>query len=97
MHRAKTMLVRHGAPDDLAEQLIPYFRLLDTCRSKGINAPESQIKSGTCVWEIFNTLTNFASHNDVWQPSDIRSASLMQKSIGLLMAKRDIKTYYDLQ
>ena len=97
MHRAKTMLVRHGAPDDLAEQLIPYFRLLDTCRSKGINAPESQIKSGTCVWEIFNTLTNFASYNDVWQPSDIRSASLMQKSIGLLMAKRDIKTYYDLQ
>ncbi len=39
---------------------------------------------------------DFASHTDLWERTDIRSASLMQESMDLLMRKRDIQTYYDV-
>ena len=56
----------------------------------------SHAKSDKTVWEIFNMLTFFASHNDVWSSSDIRRANLMGSAIQFLMKNRDIIEYYNI-
>ena len=56
----------------------------------------TQAKSDKTMWEIFNMLTYFATHNDAWSPHDLRRSSLMESSMGLLLKKRDIKEYYNI-
>lgn len=96
VHYGKNLLLRHGAPEDLAEQLMPYSRLLEMCETKNLHAPAKQAKSDMNMYGLFNRLTDFASHNRIWQQTDNRSSSLMQQSMQLLLRKRDIQTYYDI-
>lgn len=96
VHYGKNLLLRHGAPEDLAEQLMPYSRLLDMYGSKGLHVPVAQAKSDINMYDLFNRLTDFASHNQVWEQTDDRSSSLMQQSMRLFLRKRDIQTYYDI-
>ena len=56
----------------------------------------TQAKSDKTLWELFNMLTYFATHNKVWAPQDIRRSLLMESSMNLLMRKPDIKEYYSI-
>ena len=53
-------------------------------------------KSDKTVWELYNMLTYFATHNKVWAPHDIKRANLMESSTNLLLKKRDIVEHYDI-
>ena len=75
---------------------MPYSRLLDMYGSKGLHVPAAQAKSDINMYDLFNRLTDFASHNQVWEQTDDRSSSLMQQSMRLFLRKRDIQTYYDI-
>lgn len=96
VHSGKNLLLRHGAPEDLAEQLMPYSRLIEMYGTKGLHVPPKQAKSDIDMYDLFNRLTDFASHNQLWEQTDNRSSSLMQQSMQLLLRKRDIQTYYDI-
>lgn len=96
VHSGKNLLLRHGAPEDLAEQLMPYSRLIELYETKGLHVPAKQAKSDINMYDLFNRLTDFASHNQLWEQTDNRSSSLMQQSTQLLLRKRDIQTYYDI-
>jgi hypothetical protein len=56
----------------------------------------AQAKSDKTMWEVFNMLTFFATHNEVWSPHDIRRSSLMESCMALLLKKRDIQEYYNI-
>jgi hypothetical protein len=56
----------------------------------------AQAKSEMTMWELFNMLTFFATHNQMWSPQDIRRSLLMEASMSLLMQERDIKEYYNI-
>ena len=96
VHYGKKLLLRHGTPEDLAEQLMPYSRLLEMYGTIGLHVPAKQAKSDINMYDLFNRLTDFASHNQLWQQTDNRSSSLMQQSVQLLLCKRDIQAYYDI-
>lgn len=96
VHSGKNLLLRHGAPEDLAEQLVPYNKILEMYETKDLHVPAKQAKSNINMYDLFNRLTDFASHNKLWEQTDNRSSSLMQQSMRLLLLKRDIQTYYDI-
>ena len=94
----KKLLTRHGAPEDIAEQLMPYSRLLNQYEEHGYGTqlPIARTKSDIMMWDLYNNLTEFASHTTLWNANDNRRSSLMQQSVGLLQKKRDILPYYDI-
>lgn len=96
VHCGKSLLLRHGVPEDLAEQLMPYSRLMEMYEAEGLHVSTKQAKSDINMYDLFNRLTDFASHNQLWEQTDNRSSSLMQQSMQLLMRERDIQTYYDI-
>ena len=62
----KRLLLRHGSPENLAETLMPYTELLEKCNELGGHIPATQAKSNIKMWDLFNRLTDFASHADLW-------------------------------
>lgn len=62
----KRLLLRHGSPENLAETLMPYTELLEKCNELGGHIPATQVKSNIKMWDLFNRLTDFASHADLW-------------------------------
>ena len=94
----KKLLIRHGTPEDLAEQLMPYAQLLEKYAEYGYgnHLPVARAKSNVKMWDLYNNLTEFASHTSMWNTNDNRRTSLMQESVRLLQKKRDIQPYYDI-
>jgi hypothetical protein len=48
------------------------------------------------VWQLFNILTAFATHNQLWPAHDTRRSELMAQSVELLNQKRDIRSYQNI-
>lgn len=99
MGRAFKILTQHGLDDEMACQVIPYFQARAEYENAGykINAKfERQAMSDKTMWEVFNLLTFFATHNTVWARQDIRRSSLMEASMNLLLSERDIKEYFNV-
>lgn len=62
----KRLLLRHGSPENLAETLMPYTELVEKYNELGGHVPNTQAKSNIKMWDLFNRLTDFASHADLW-------------------------------
>ena len=94
----KRLMTRSGIPENIAEQLMPYAELLSQydARGFGSNVREAQAKSNISMWELYNRLTEFATHNRLWSNDDNRRSNLMQQSVALLQKKRDIQPYFDI-
>ena len=96
---AVKLLNEHGlAPED-SNQIIPYERtkkLYERAGYKTDSAHMAQAKSKMTMWELFNKLTFFATHNQLWSAQDIRRTSLMESSIVMLMREHDIKEFYNI-
>ncbi len=96
---AMKMLNGHGLTDRDANQIIPYEQTRSKYETAGFllsSTEEAQAKSDRTMWEVFNLLTFFATHNTVWAQQDIRRSSLMEASMNLLLRERDIKEYYNI-
>ena len=48
------------------------------------------------VWELYNSVTDFASNNQDWDPTDNRRGILQGEALHFLMKNRDIKIYDDI-
>lgn len=96
---AAKILTKHGLTEEDANQIIPYIQTKEMYESAGYLMDTEHMalaKSDKTMWELFNMLTYFATHNEIWAPQDIRRSSLMESSMNLLLKKRDIKEYYNI-
>lgn len=93
------LLKQQGLKEDEANEIIPYRDTKEQYENEGYHLNNVQLtlaKSDKTMWEIFNMLTAFATHNTIWTPHDIKRSSLMESSMNLLLKERDIKEYYNI-
>jgi hypothetical protein len=93
------LLKQQGLKEDDANEIIPYRETKEQYENAGYHMNSKQMalaKSDKSMWEVFNMLTAFASHNTIWSPHDIRRSSLMGSSMNLLLKERDIKEYNNI-
>ena len=96
---AVRILNENGVSSEDANQMIPFLQIKEKYKLAGYPTDSehlTQQKSDRTMWELFNTLTFFATHNRVWSPHDIRRTSLMEASMTLLNRQRDIKEYFSI-
>ena len=90
------LLTRYGADDSTVEEIAPFNRLSDMYAAAGYDMahfPLTQARSDVNMWELFNRVTAFATHNAEWAAEDNRRSGLMLESMRLLNRPRDIKQY----
>ena len=89
----KRLLLRHGSPENLAETLMPYTELLEKCNELGGHIPATQVKSNIKMWDLFNRLTDFASHADLWDRNLSVKPNVEPSLLGLDRGgERNVKT-----
>jgi hypothetical protein len=96
---AVKLLNQHGVETKDANRIIPYELTKGQYEQAGYNTDSThmaQAKSEMTMWELFNMLTFFATHNQMWSPQDIRRTLLMEDSLVMLMREHDIKEYYNI-
>lgn len=97
LHSAQAILTRHGAPADVAEQLIPYRTLLEQYKQAGFSHyPAKKMKADISAWETYNRVTDFASHSPLLADDDMNRSSMLQEITAWLGQPRDIKKYADI-
>lgn len=71
-----------------------YYRFF---RAQGINTRrmDAQIKTGITIWQLFNNLTQFATHDPTLAPEDVRRYDIRHMAFNLLTAKHDITNYIE--
>lgn len=90
------LLTRYGADDSTIEEIAPFNRLSEMYAAAGYDMahfPLTQARSDVNMWELFNRVTAFATHNTEWAAEDNRRSGLMLESMRLLNRPRDIKQY----
>jgi alanyl-tRNA synthetase len=55
-----------------------------------------ELKSGVNMWELYNDMTEYATHNSDWKDNDSRRGYIQREALNLLMSKRDIRQYQDI-
>ncbi len=96
---AVKMLNVHDVTPEEANRIIPYNQIKELYKKAGYPTNSEQLaqaKSDRTMWELFNTLTHFSTHNKIWPRHDIRRTSLMEASMTLLNRQRDIKEYFSI-
>lgn len=97
--QAVRLLKQQGLKENEANEIIPYRETKEQYENEGYHLNNAQLalaKSDKTMWEVFNMLTAFATHNTIWSPQDIKRSSLMESSMNLLLKVRDIKDYYNI-
>ena len=93
------MLRRFGVEDSTVAQLIPYYENRLCYEQSGFPVCGDNLRravSSMTVWQLFNALTFFATHTPTWAPHDLRRPRLMEQSVALINARRDIIEYRNL-
>lgn len=96
---ANRLLIGLGVEPDIAEEIAPIAMLLGLYISSGLNNVHNNgkiYKSNINFWELYNRLTHFASHTQLWSDNDIRRNILMNESMDFLTKKRDITEYISI-
>lgn len=96
---ANHLLARYGADDATVEEIAPYGQLTNMYAAAGYDMKHLQIaqaRSDINMWDLFNRITAFATHNKEWGAEDNRRSGLMLESVRLLNRPRDIKQYVSI-
>ena len=48
------------------------------------------------VWSLYNSVTAFATHNDIWTENDCRRLAVCEVAVKFLYRDHDIKKYTDI-
>ncbi len=93
------LLARYGVDDSTIEEIAPYGRLSDMYAAAGYDLKHTQIaraQSDINMWDLFNRITAFVTHNREWGAEDNRRCGLMMESVRLLNRPRDIKQHVSI-
>ena len=98
---AYNALQKTGLQDHLAEEIIPYNETLDKARLQGlpektINLHKYLIATNFNMWNIYNRLTTFASHNEIWDKTDAKRQKVLTSASTLLNKAPDIKQFMQI-
>lgn len=97
---AYKLLLANGVDDEIARLVAPYHDDMDAYNAAGYRIEPyrgaAEAKSSINAWDLFNRLTYFASHNEIWAADDNRRFHLMSESVAFLRKTRDIKQYVDI-
>lgn len=99
VRQANRLLARYGADDASVEEIAPYELLSDMYAKAGYDMkhfPLTEARSDINMWDLFNRITAFATHNKEWGEEDNRRSGLMIESVRLLNRPRDIKQYVSI-
>ena len=95
---ASKALHQLGLKEDNAN-IIPYQENLSRYEQAGFPTDATSQKrtiSNITVWELFNLMTAFATHTDIWDDHNTNRSLLMAKSTDLLNQKRDIYEFNNI-
>lgn len=98
MCKAQNILTSNGIQAEQAERLIPYKEVRDSYEAAGLydRNKEHLMKGEGTIWDTYNVLTQFATHNQIWQKHDHRRIIVMNRAVALLQQEPDIVNYMDI-
>ena len=94
-----TFLEKFGLDSQEVEAVAPYRKELQEYAARGYDIDRNNAATtlaSMTVWNLYNSVTAFASHNDVWPESDSRRMALYEVAVQFLYRDRDIKNYIDI-
>ena len=94
-----TFLEKFGLDAQEVEAVAPYRKELQEYAARGYDIDRNNAATtlaSMTVWNLYNSVTAFASHNDVWSESDSRRMALYEVAVQFLYRDRDIKNYIDI-
>ena len=78
----------------------PYYEEMKMYSDRGYNLDTVEKKrlamSSLKVWELYNNLTEFATHTPLWKETDHRRSILQMEATRFLHRRRDIRRYADI-
>lgn len=98
MNKAQKLLISNGIHAEQAEMLIPYMEVRNSYETAGCYdyKKEHLMKGQGTIWNTYNVLTKFATHNRIWQQHDHRRINVMNGAVALLQREPDIVNYIDI-
>lgn len=98
MSKAQKLLISNGIQEEQAEVLIPYMEVRNSYETAGCydHKKEHLMKGEGSIWDTYNVLTKFATHNQIWQQHDYRRINVMNGAVALLQREPDIVNYLDI-
>lgn len=96
--KASKLLSEHMVDSKVVAEIAPYEREAQRYAAIGYDLekyPTNQMKASMSFWELYNSLTSFATHTEAWAESDNRRSTIQGEAVSMLMRDRDIKTYFD--
>lgn len=93
----KTLLKCNVNEDDI-NTIIPFQKEYEHYKNRGFNISKigNRAKSSLSIWDVYNKLTEFASHTKRWLPDDYRRCLIIDHSNHLLLKQPDIVTYAEM-
>jgi hypothetical protein len=99
LHSVSKMLERFAVGEESSKKIAPYDEELNFYLNSGYGLhgfkPREALASMK-VWELFNRVTQYASHTTDWAENDNRRTMLQGEAVDFLRLPRDIKTYVDV-
>jgi hypothetical protein len=98
LNTCQQLLLGCSVEDYIVEDIFHYNDLIKICKEKEINAKVQApfIRTSSTIWELYNELTDFASHNDSLDKGDYRRGKILDGARDFLNHKYDIITYIDI-
>ena len=93
------MLERSGLDAQEVEKVAPYRKELQEYADRGYDIGRHNAATtlaSMTVWNLYNSITEFASHNEIWPEDDSRRMAVCEAAVNFLFRERDIKNYTDI-
>jgi len=98
LSKTSKMLSSYMVDSKQVKEIAPFEDELQRYVNFGYNVdkyPLNQIKASMSYWELYNSVTAFASHTEGWDDTDNRRDHIQGEAFSMLMKERDIKAYID--
>lgn len=91
--------LRIGMSPEIVDAVLPTRRYEDYFRARGVDIKRQGrvVKTDLTVWAVFNLLTAFATHTDMFVPEDGTRSAILHTATSFLQAERDIKHYIEYE
>ena len=84
---------------ETVDAVLPTRKYEDYFRARGVDIKRQGrvVKTDLTVWAVFNLLTAFATHTDMFVPEDGTRSAILHTATSFLQAERDIKHYIEYE
>ncbi|MGL4955573.1 MAG: hypothetical protein ACRC9X_00155 [Bacteroidales bacterium] len=92
---AKDVLLKLKVPAEIAEQLLPHSTESEQYKRAGIKLKQRGrfAKSSMTIWDIYNHLTAFATHTNLWSAHNLHRGEVMLEAEKFIGTSHDVINY----